>query len=119
MTFFLGNLDNDQSGPRRVIVMANDGAYSTALNSSPDNAWEYGQEVALRIRCLGADASGHAYEYAYDTGNGWRVVATLRFATKLPFAAPSMHFAFLDPTRVRYPLADWARLSGFKLVADK
>ncbi|MBI5093557.1 MAG: DUF4838 domain-containing protein [Candidatus Hydrogenedentes bacterium] len=110
-TFFISNLDSHTSGPRRVIVMAHDGAYSTDLKSSVDNAWEYGREVTLRIRYVRGDASGHTYEYAYDAGSGWTVVTTTTTATKMPIVSSATSFSFLEPSAVKYPIVNWARVS--------
>jgi len=111
VTFFIGNLDNDQSGPRRVIVMVHDGAYATSMYSSADNAWEYGKDVSLRIRYVSEGPSGHTYEYAYDAGNGWTTFATHVIVAKLSMVAPSVHYSFLDPSKVKFPVTDWARVT--------
>lgn len=110
-TFFIGNLDSDQSGPRRVILMLHDGAYATSMYSSADNEWEYGKEVSLRILYVGEGSAAYTYEYAYNAGDGWIVVATHATAAKLSFVAPSIHYSFLEASNVRFPIVNWAQVS--------
>ncbi|NUN95766.1 MAG: DUF4838 domain-containing protein [Candidatus Omnitrophica bacterium] len=109
--FFIGNLETEDSGGRRVIVLISDGSYQTEILSSPDGVWEYGRIVPLRITELASPASGHSYAYEYQDHDRWIEVARRSFANKLAFAAPMHYWAGYERgAKARFPLIDWASI---------
>jgi hypothetical protein len=119
LMFFLSNLDHDPSGPCRVLALECQGRYETALKSSADNVWTYGQAVTLRIDYL-SDAGGHhTYRYSYHAGAGWAELGTFDFPVKLPFVAPMHKWGgYYNGARTRYPVLNWATFDHF-MVRDE
>ena len=113
-TFFLGNLDDETSGARRVILQVHDGQFGTALYSSADSVWNFGQEVALRIVCVSPDSKQHTYSYQFNTGGDWSELAKVSYSVPLSHVAPMHHWAGRDYGRkARFPLLDWAVVRDF------
>jgi hypothetical protein len=114
VALFIGNMDDDRSDPRRVILTVHDGGYATTVRSSADNVWDYGRPISLRIDYTGPRDGGEAYRYLYRAGDRWIELATITLGGKLPYAAPMHYWAGLDYGRkAHFPLIDWARVSGF------
>jgi hypothetical protein len=109
----ISDLDGDAPDARRVILIANDGKYSTTVKHSAGESWRPGHPVALRIEYLGESAGRHAYRYLFDAGSGWIRLADLDFSEKLSFAAPAFHFTTNDTNAVHYPVMNWASFTGF------
>jgi hypothetical protein len=109
--FFIGNIDSETSGPRRVIVLISDGKFQTEILSSPDNAWSYGQYQTLHIDCLDASEGHYTCRYAYREGDQWREVGVHTFSRALPYAAPMHRWGGYDHgVHARFPLINWATL---------
>jgi Domain of unknown function (DUF4838)/Glycosyl hydrolase family 67 N-terminus len=114
LVFFIGNANDDRTGPRRVILQVSDGGYETSQYSSADMVWKYGQSVRLRIKYLGETAGKHGYRYSYKTAADWVEVATLSLAAKMPFVAP-MHLwrGAQSGAKTNYPVVKWATVKDF------
>ena len=114
VVFVLGNVADEKSGGRCVLLTVNDGRYGTDMKVSAENTWQYGQEVALRITYTSAQSGANTYRYEYDAGAGWVEVGTVTLQRKLAFAAPMHHWAGGSyGQHTRYPLIDWAVCRGF------
>jgi len=115
---FIGNRDNNPDG-RQVALCVNDGKYESSFNSSSDKAWDYRQSINLRVKYFAADKSRHVYRYDFDAGQGWVDLGEATFAVKLPFVGPSFHFSSYEPTKVIYPIANWATSEEMILKHEK
>ncbi|MFO1021836.1 MAG: DUF4838 domain-containing protein, partial [Planctomycetales bacterium] len=114
---FIGNVDNQPAG-RQVALCVNDGKYQSSFLSSPDKAWNYRQPVLLRVDYVTAEKSKHVYRYFFDAGKGWVELGVLTFAVKLPYAGPAFHFSAYEPSKVKYPILNWASAAEMVLKQE-